>query len=252
MQTSYYTPRSDLLAKTCTIYFTGAQAGDKMFIIPNLLNTSQVRDVRSLLDKSRFNDGKQTAGPGSQGVKNNLQADADDPNIKEAQEIVYGALTGNSQYRIMAVPRIVRPLTFNRYDEGMYYGDHMDHPLLAGDPPARGDVSTTVFFSAPEEYDGGELMVNSESSEAMKVKLPAGHAVCYSAGTLHRVNPVTRGSRLAAVTVAESRIRDVAEREIYSDLAQLTRWVQDVAAGTPQERLANKIYNNLMRLWAKP
>ena len=223
-----------------------------MFIIPELLNAEQCRELRILLEKARFTEGKQTAGPGSSGVKNNLQADPSDPHIQQAQQLVHTALTANPMYRILAVPRIVRPMTFNRYDEGMYYGEHMDHPLLAGNPPARGDVSTTVFFSSPDEYEGGELVINADLGEPSRIKLPAGHAVCYAAGTLHRVTPVTRGSRLAAVTVAESRIQDVTRREIYSDVAQLTRWVQDVAAGTPQERLANKVYNNLMLLWAKP
>lgn len=223
-----------------------------MFVIPDLLDARQLGEIRQLLAQARFTDGRETAGPGSSSVKNNLQGDPNDEAIQRAQKIVYEALTGSPQYRILAVPRIVRPMTFNRYDEGMFYGDHMDHPLLQGQPPARGDVSTTVFFSAPDEYEGGELVISSDAPDAQRVKLPAGHAVCYSAGTLHRVEPVTRGSRLAAVTVAESRIQDVARREIYSDVAQLTRWVQDVAAGTPQERLANKIYNNLMRLWAKP
>jgi PKHD-type hydroxylase len=223
-----------------------------MFIIPDLLNAGQLQQVRQLVSEARFLDGKQTAGPGSQGRKDNLQGDPNDPKIQQAQQIVYGALTSNAQYRILAVPRIVRPMTFNRYDVGMHYGDHMDHPLLVGNPPARGDVSTTVFFSSPDEYEGGELVVNSESEQAVTVKLPAGHAVCYSAGTLHRVNPVTGGSRLAAVTVAESRIQDEARRELYSDVALLTRWVQDNAAGTPQERLAAKIYNSLMRMWCQP
>jgi len=223
-----------------------------MFIIPDVLNTEQVQQIRALLGNADFIDGKQSAGPGSQNVKRNLQGDPVSPQIQEVQKLVHTRLTANPQYRILVVPRIVRPMTINRYDEGMFYGDHLDHPLLAGDPPARGDISTTVFFSSPEDYDGGELVINSQATEAVTVKLPAGHAVCYSAGTLHRVNAVTRGTRLAAVTVAESRIQDISRREIYSDLSQLTRWVQDVAPGTPQERLANKVYNNLMRLWCKP
>ncbi|MEJ8568874.1 Fe2+-dependent dioxygenase [Elongatibacter sediminis] len=223
-----------------------------MFIIPDLLDTAQLREIRTLLAEARFSDGRQTAGPGSRNVKNNLQGDPSDERIQQVQRQVHERLTGHPQYRILAVPRIVRPMTINRYDEGMFYGDHMDHPLLAGDPPARGDVSTTVFFSAPDEYEGGELVVNSQSGEPRTFKLPPGHAVCYPAGTLHRVNPVTRGSRLAAVTVAESRIQDVTRRELFSDVSQITRWVQDVAADTPQERLANKVYNNLMRLWCQP
>jgi len=223
-----------------------------MFIIPDLLDAAQCQHIRQLLSQARFIDGRQSAGPGSKKVKNNLQGDLADPHIQEVQKLVHERLTSNPQYRIMAVPRIVRPMTVNRYDEGMYYGDHLDHPLLTGEPPARGDVSTTVFLSSPDEYDGGELVINSLANEAVTIKLPAGHAVCYPAGTLHRVNAVTRGSRLAAVTVAESRIQDISKREIFSDLSQLTRWVQDVAAGSPQERLANKVYNNLMRRWCKP
>ena len=223
-----------------------------MFIVPDVLDTAMCQRLRQLLARARFVEGRQSAGPGSQKVKNNLQGDPGDPSVQEAQQLVHDQLTANAQYRIMVVPRIVRPVTINRYDEGMFYGDHLDHPLLAGEPPARGDVSTTVFISGPDEYDGGELVINSLANEAVTVKLPAGHAVCYAAGTLHRVNAVTRGSRLAAVTVAESRIQDPGKREIFSDLSQVTRWVQDVAAGTPQERLANKVYNNLMRRWCKP
>jgi len=222
------------------------------FIIAELLDPKLCQQLVSSLSKARLLEGKLTAGPGSQQLKRNLQGDPADPSIQEAQKLIHGRLLANPQYRIMAVPRIVRPMTINRYDVGMQYGDHLDHPLLAGDPPARGDVATTVFLSEPGSYDGGELVINSLSSRPEVIKLPAGHAVCYAAGTLHRVNPVTRGSRLAAVTVAESRIQDATRREIFSEMSQLTRWVQDTAAGTSQERLANKVYNNLMRLWCKP
>ena len=223
-----------------------------MFIIPDLLSYDQCRQICALLAKAQFLDGKKTAGPGSSSVKHNLQGNPADAAIQQVQQLVHEKLVSHPQYRVLAVPRVVRPMTINRYDVGMYYGDHLDHPLLAGDPPARGDISTTVFLSAPEDYEGGELVINSMHGEPVQVKLPAGQAVCYPAGTLHRVNPVTRGSRLAAVTVAESRIQDDARREIFSDISQLTRWVQDIAPGSPQERLANKIYNRMMRMWCQP
>ena len=224
----------------------------QMFIIAELLDPKQCGQFVQLLSQARFLEGRLTAGPGSQQVKRNLQGDPADPHIQQVQNVIHERLLANAQYRIMAVPRIVRPMTINRYDVGMHYGDHLDHPLLAGEPPARGDVATTVFLSEPGSYEGGELVINSLGSHPDVIKLPAGHAVCYSAGTLHRVNPVTRGSRLAAVTVAESRIQDASVREIFSDVSQLTRWVQDTAGGSTQERLANKVYNNLMRLWCKP
>ena len=144
-----------------------------MFVIPDLLDAAQCRHIRALLAEARFVDGRQTAGPGSRGVKNNLQGDPADPRIQEVQKLVHERLTGHPQYRILAVPRIVRPMTINRYDVGMSYGDHLDHPLLAGEPPARGDISTTVFLTAPEDYDGGELVVNSQFGEPEAFKLVA-------------------------------------------------------------------------------
>ena len=140
-----------------------------MFIIPDLLSAEQCQHIRKVLAMAQFLDGKQTAGPGSQSVKNNLQGNPADAGIREVQKLVHERLLAHPQYRILAVPRVVRPMTVNRYDVGMYYGDHLDHPILAGEPPARGDISTTVFFSSPDEYEGGELVINSIHGEPISI-----------------------------------------------------------------------------------
>ena len=223
-----------------------------MFFIPELLNLEQCRQVRELLDCSRFVDGKHSAGAAVVHRKRNLQGDATDPAIAGAQKLVFDALNRHPHFAVLAMPRYVRPMVFNRYDVGMYYHDHMDHALLDGDPQIRGDMSVTVFLSALGEYDGGELVVNCDGPEATAVKLPQGHAVVYSAATMHRVNPVTRGTRWGAVTTVQSRIRRADQRELMGLVAQLTSWVQDVAPRSPEEDMANKLYTNLLRLWDEP
>lgn len=221
-----------------------------MFIIPELLKGEQLTQVQQLIRAGRFLDGSQTAGASSNYQKNNLQGDPNDGQLQQAQQIIYQALTTHPKFRVLAVPKTVRPVTFNRYDEGMYYHEHMDYAIIPGNPPVRGDISTTVFLNNPEDYDGGELIINCDDPQPQTVKLPAGHAVVYSGATMHKVTPVTRGSRWGAVTTIESMIRDPAKRQLVGEVAQLTRWVQDVAARTPQEKLANKIYVNLLRQWS--
>ena len=223
-----------------------------MFYIPELLSAEQVTAIRQKLESAAFVDGRGTAGAGSNYQKNNLQGDPNDAAIREVQEQIHRALTEHPKFKVLAMPRVTRPMTVNRYDEGMFYKDHMDHALLPGETTIRGDLSVTVFLSEPESYDGGELVVEADAAEPTWVKLPAGHAVVYSAATLHRVETVTRGTRLGAVTTIESLIADETDRQLMGEVAQLVRWVQDAAPRTPQERLANKVYVNLMRRWIKP
>lgn len=223
-----------------------------LFEIPNLLDAKQVREIRELLANAPFVDGRQTAGAGSNYQKNNLQADPADATVQQAQKIVQQILERHPKFRTLAVPRRVRPVTFNRYGEGMYYRDHSDHSILPGRPPVRGDLSMTLFLSDPESYQGGELVINSDGLEAVKMKRPAGHAIIYDACTMHRVNTVISGERLGAVTSIESMISDGHARDLLGELAQLTRWVQDKAPQSPEERRANKIYANLLRMWSQP
>jgi len=222
-----------------------------MFFIPKLLIGQQLQAVKQLLSNTQFVDGKSTAGAGSDYQKNNLQADPQDKNCQQAQQIIQQVLAGNAKFRTLTVPRKVKPVTFNIYRENMYYRDHTDHSILPGNPRLRGDLSMTLFLSEPDSYQGGELVVDSDGVRATSVKLAMGDAVIYDACTMHRVNTVTAGERLAAVTSIESMIVDAHQREIIGEVAQLTRWVQDRAPQSAEERRASKIYVNLLRMWSQ-
>lgn len=222
-----------------------------MFVIPNLLTTQQVQQVKEILGKAQYVDGKTSAGGASDYQKNNLQVSPDDESCRPAQQLIQQALSANGKFRTLAVPRRVRPVTFNLYREGMYYRDHTDHSMLPGNPPVRGDLSMTLFLSEPDSYAGGELVVNCDGPEAVSIKLPQGHVVIYDACTMHRVNTVTSGERLGAVTTIESMISDGHRRDLIGEVAQLTRWVQDNAPQSAEERRANKIYANLLRMWSQ-
>ncbi|MCG8466042.1 MAG: Fe2+-dependent dioxygenase [Xanthomonadales bacterium] len=222
-----------------------------MFFIPDLISPAERQQLTALMQQIQFVDGRSTAA-GASYQKNNLQAGGPAEAVQQAQRMVQAALDRHPKFRVLTMPRRVRPVTFNRYDEGMFYRDHTDHALLPANPVVRGDLSMTLFLSEPASYDGGELVINSDREDKVEVKLPAGHAVVYSAATMHRVNTVTRGSRVGAVTVIESLINNAAERELLGEMAQLVRWVQDNAPQSAEERRASKIYANLMRMWCRP
>ncbi len=221
-----------------------------MFIIPDLLDKSALQMLLSLLDKVQFVDGSYS-GEGSAYQKKNLQAVSPEEIVRQASKAVHDTLLANAKFRVLALPRRVRPPIFNRHEPGMYYRDHTDAALLPGNPTVRGDLSVTVFLSRPEDYAGGELVVDTDGPRATAVKLPAGHAVVYPATTMHRVNPVTTGARTCAITTVESLVQDWVQRELIGEMAQLLRWVQDTAPQSAEERMAGKIYGNLLRMWAR-
>lgn len=222
-----------------------------MFIIPALISGAALQQLQRQLASSHFVDGSFSAGPAASYQKNNLQNDPQDQQLVAAAEKVKQLLEQNPKFRTMAIPRRVRSVVFNLYREGMCYRDHIDHSLLPGRPPLRGDLSMTLFLSDPASYAGGELVVNSDGPHQVSVKLPAGHAVVYDANTMHRVNTVTSGQRFAAITTVESMINSSAQREIIAEMAQLMVWVEDNAARSEHERRAYKIYANLLRMWSQ-
>jgi PKHD-type hydroxylase len=216
----------------------------------DVLSADEVRAVRAQLASLSFVEGAKTAGAGSRNRKNNVQLSDTDPRTGGVRALVRDALARHQVFQFLALPQRIMPPMFNRYDEGMYYGDHVDFPLLGSAPPLRADLSVTLFLSAPDEYDGGELVVCTGYGDHA-IKLPAGAAIVYPAYYIHRVEPVRRGSRWAAITTVQSAIRDESRRDLVADLVRLVRWVQDVAPESEEARLANKIHANLLRLWAE-
>src|SRR5882672_646864 len=184
--------------------------------IPNVLTQAQVEACRKALEAADWFDGKATAGPLTKASKNNMQVPSGHPIARRLGEMITDALHKNPLFLRAALPLRIVPPTFNRYSGGQSYGNHVDatvqHVWGSADR-VRTDLSATLFLSAPESYDGGELTLHDELGERA-IKLPAGDMVLYPATSVHRVTPVTRGVRLAAFFWIQSMVRDDGERSL--------------------------------------
>ena len=218
--------------------------------IEGLLSTAEVARIRESLAGATFVDGRLTAGEAVRDVKNNLQATGQEKLLDEARQLITVALLKNEAFTSRVLPRRLLPPMFNRYDSGMEYGGHVDNAIMGAGEPLRVDISITVFLSDPKDYDGGALLINSDG-DPHKVKLAAGSVVVYESTTIHKVEPVTRGSRLAAVIWAQSFVRDGARREILQELAEAARWARTVSPGSQEAMKISKVRANLMRMWAE-
>jgi PKHD-type hydroxylase len=220
--------------------------------IEKLLSADQLADIRRRLDAAAWADGRQTAGHQSAQVKNNLQLPQSAPAAHEAGDIVVRALEGNTMFVSATLPRHVYPPLFNRYQAGMGFGAHVDNAIrqIPGTHHRlRTDVSATLFLSTPEEYDGGELAVH-DSFGSHSVKLAAGDMVVYPAGSLHRVQPVTRGVRHAAFFWVQSMVRDDDARRLLFELDTAIRDLTRTAADPQALLRLTACYHNLLRRWA--
>jgi PKHD-type hydroxylase len=222
-----------------------------VLILPELLSAAQVTESQKVLATAEWVDGRATAGYLSSRTKNNLQVPEGHPAARRLGNLILDELDKNQVFISAALPLKVVPPLLNQYSGGQSYGGHIDGAVrpVAGTPHrVRTDLSATVFLSDPAEYDGGELIIG-DAGEEKRVKLPAGHMVLYSGGTVHRVASVTRGVRIAAFFWVQSMVRDEGKRSILFDLdntlQQLTRAGADHDACV---RLAG-IYHNLLRQW---
>jgi len=219
-------------------------------ILDNVLNPQQVQEVLGRLADEAFEDGKNTAGYRAKLVKTNEQMKKDAPGLAANRTLILDQLRKHSDFRTAAFAKAIRPILISRYRPGMQYGLHVDDPLMGSERKNRSDLAMTLFLVQPESYDGGELYFESPWG-AQEVKLPAGSAVIYPASTLHRVNPVTRGERIAAVTWMESYIRDPAQRELLAELDRIRAHLHRSAPDAVETNLAFKAYANLYRMWAE-
>lgn len=223
-----------------------------VLVVPRLLSTAQVTEFRKALETAEWVDGKATAGYLSSRTKNNVQMPEGHPVARRLGSVILDELDKNQPFIAAALPLKVVPPLLNRYTGGQSYGGHIDgavRPVLGTAHRVRTDLSATVFLCDPAEYDGGELVIG-EAGEEKRVKLPAGDMVLYSGGTVHRVEPVTRGARLAAFFWVQSMVRDDTRRAILFDLDNtLQQLVRTGADHDACVRLAG-IYHNLLRQWA--
>lgn len=228
-----------------------------LFNIPDILDAEQLARARRLLDQAGWVDGRTTAGGQAAKSKDNMQIPEGDPAGRQLGEMILQALGRNLFFMAAALPLQVCPPMFNRYSGGQQYGTHVDNAIRqvpGTGHKIRTDISATLFFAAPEEYDGGELMI--EDTYGVKaVKLPAGHLVLYPSTSLHHVRPVTRGVRVCSFFWIQSMVRDDLRRSILFDLDQSIQRLgrdlpdQPVAAQTAVQLTG--VYHNLLRQWTE-
>ena len=220
--------------------------------VPKVLDADQVAQCRRMLDDADWADGRITAGYQSAQAKHNLQLPEDAPVARELGDMILAALQRSPLFLSAALPLKVFPPLFNRYAGGHAFGNHVDNAIrqVRGTPHRiRTDLSATLFLSAPNEYDGGELVVE-DTFGTHSVKLPAGDMVLYPASSLHLERPVTRGVRTASFFWIQSMVRDDGERTLLYDLDRATQQVHRDLPDSPAALQLTGIYHNLLRRWA--
>lgn len=221
--------------------------------IPDLLSPDEVREARVLLEQADWQDGRATAGHIAARVKTNLQLPLDHPLGQALGERILDRLWRTPLFIAAALPLRILPPRFNRYEGGGAYGNHVDNaifPLPGTADRLRTDISTTLFLCDPDAYDGGELVIEGQFG-GQSIKLPAGSAVIYPGSSLHRVEPVTRGVRLAAFFWTQSLVRSDMQRQILFDIDCA---IQQLTADHPAQRSIDgltNIYHNLLRQWTE-
>lgn len=225
-----------------------------LLTVPDVLAPAQAGELAQALLQAPWGDGRATAGYQSAQAKHNLQLPEDSPLARDLGAQVLAGLGASLLFQSAALPARVFPPLFNRYDVGHGFGTHVDGAIrpLPGGGRVRTDLSATLFLSAPDSYDGGELVID-DTYGAQRIKLPAGHLVLYPASSLHQVRPITRGTRLAAFFWVQSLVRDDAARALLFDLDMS---IQRLRADLDDNHAAlvslTGVYHNLLRRWATP
>ena len=224
-----------------------------MLVIPDVLSGAEVAGLRARLEAAPWIDGRRTAGWQAARVKDNAQLPEDDPAVAALADAVVAALERSKPFISAALPLRVYPPMFNRYAGGQAFGTHVDAAIrqMPGGPGrVRSDLSATLFLSGPDEYDGGELVVQ-DGLGAHAVKGAAGSLVLYPASSLHHVTPVTRGVRLASFLWVQSMVRDDGGRTLLYDLDSAIQHLGAALPGHPAVLTLTNVYNNLLRTWAE-
>ena len=225
--------------------------------IPNVLTAQQVQTCRKLLEQADWADGKITAGHQSVKAKHNLQLPEAHPIAQQLAAMILETLNQNPLFIAAALPLKIFPPLFNCYQSGGHFGLHVDNSIrdvrsLDGRHRVerlRTDISATLFLSHPEEYQGGELLIE-DTYGAKSVKLPAGHMILYPSTSLHKVNPVTEGARIASFFWIQSLVREDAQRTVLFDLDQSIQQLNTVTSDHPALVQLTGVYHNLLRMWS--
>ena len=220
-----------------------------LLTIKNVLTENQLKVIRTLLANADFTDGKLSAGKEASTVKNNTELSPNSQLHEQLNQMLMPSLLQNPDYKASTFPLKVATPFYARYTAGMDYGFHVDDPVMG---PLQGryrsDISTTVFLN--EGYEGGELVIKTAFGE-QSIKLKAGDAVVYPSTSMHKVNPVTKGERLVAVTWAQSMIKDSAKRELLYELGQARETLLENRKDSPETSQVSNVYANLVRRWSE-
>lgn len=222
--------------------------------IPNVISTSDVQKFREILEQSEWVDGKVTAGEQSGVVKHNKQLDETSPIAQELGGLILDALGQNNNFVSAALPVKIFPPLFNRYREGESFGAHIDNAIRVVKGTVvriRTDLSATLFLSEPDEYDGGELVIEDHYG-TQNIKFNAGDMVLYPSTSRHYVTPVTRGVRVSSFFWMQSMVRDNQQRSLLFDLDQSVQKLGvELGLNNPEVVRLTGVYHNLIRQWAE-
>jgi PKHD-type hydroxylase len=229
-----------------------------LITIPDVLTSEQVAQARRMLAEAEWVDGRVTAGYQAQEVKRNTQIPEGSPASVKLGEMILAGLARSPRFMSAALPLRVFPPMFNSYSGGQTFGTHVDtalRQLSTTGQRIRTDLSATLFLTPPEDYDGGELVVE-DAYGTHSVKLPAGHMVLYPATSLHRVEPVTRGARVSSFFWIQSMVREDSQRALLFDLdTAIQRLASAGAQDSPEVKTSTVqltgVYHNLLRQWAE-
>ena len=223
--------------------------------IPHVLAREETVEMREVLERADWTDGRETVGPQGAQVKRNEQLPEASPLRLQLGTKILAALARNSLYFSACLPLRTLPPRFNRYRGGGQYGFHVDGAVMVLDDAdakrhIRSDISCTLFLCEPDDYDGGELVVSDTYGEH-EIKLPAGDAIVYPSSSLHKVTPVTRGTRLASFFWVQSMVRDDAQRRLLFDLDTSIETLRRANANADAVLQLTNVYHNLLRRWAE-
>ena len=220
-----------------------------MLRIRSLLSSDELEEIERLLEAGHFIDGLPSAGLAGQAIKSNLEMDPQDPNGLAAGQVIQNALRRSGEFKDYVMPFKTTGILFNRYLKGGYYGNHNDNPVNYGPQLIiRADVSLTIFLSSPEEYEGGELILNVMGQE-ISAKYDRGDMVIYPSGYIHRVNEVKDGCRKAAVCFVQSCIPQQEQREILRRIRQVRSEILLSDGRSKQFEQIDYVFTNLQRMW---
>jgi PKHD-type hydroxylase len=218
--------------------------------IHGVLDQQLLQIVQKLVSQGRFADGGMSAGKAAKQVKQNEELMIERTQLGELNNLVMGSLVKHPVYRSAAMPLKVAAPYYAHYTAGMFYGDHVDDPLMGEGDIYRSDVSVTIFLNNPDEYTGGELVIQTSFGE-QQVKLTAGDAILYPSSSRHRVAEVTHGERLVAVSWIQSLVRDPDKRALLHELNQARETLLNEKPEAEETRQVNQSYVNLVRMWSE-